>query len=239
VIVAATNPLALAVRATTGTVPLVWIGVDPIGAGLVTSLARPGGNITGVSLYDNETYAKRLQILKDAVPAASKIAYLTPRRAWEGASGQALRQTFQEGGRRLQLSVIPMLLEESTPSAYQRVSAEIAPERPDALIVSDIGDHVPYRQLIVDLVEKSRLPAMYGYREYVETGGLLAYGADLGELGRRMAADVHEILNGAKPGDIPIYQGTKFHFIINLKAAKALGLTLPPALLAGADELIE
>jgi putative ABC transport system substrate-binding protein len=139
----------------------------------------------------------------------------------------------------LQLSVIPMLLEESTPSAYQRVFAEIAPERPDALIVSDIGDHVPYRQLIVDLVEKSRLPAMYGYREYVEAGGLLAYGADLGELGRRMAADVHEILNGAKPGDIPIYQGTKFHFIINLKAARALGLTIPPSLLAGADEVIE
>ena len=132
-----------------------------------------------------------------------------------------------------------MLVEESIASEYQRVFAEIAPERPDAIIVSDIGDLVPYRQLIVELAEKSRLPAIYGYREYVEAGGLMAYGIDLGELGRRMADDVHEILNGAKPGDIPIYQPTKFEFLINLKAATALGLTIPPTLLAGADEIIE
>ena len=106
-------------------------------------------------------------------------------------------------------------------------------------MVSDIADHFPYRQLIVKLAEKSRLPAIYGYREYVEAGGLMAYGADFGELMRRMADDVHEILGGAKPGDIPIYQATKFQFIINLAAAKALGLTIPSALLALADEVIE
>jgi putative ABC transport system substrate-binding protein len=137
------------------------------------------------------------------------------------------------------MTVKPMLLQESNPSEYQRVFAEIAPERPDALIVSDIGDLIPYRQLIVSLIEKSRLPAIYGYREYAEAGGLMAHGADLGELMRRMADDVHQILNGASPGDIPIYQGTKFEFIINLKAAKAIGLTLSPALLATADEVIE
>jgi putative tryptophan/tyrosine transport system substrate-binding protein len=139
----------------------------------------------------------------------------------------------------LELSVIPMLVEESIASEYQRVFAEIAPERPDAIIVSDIGDLVPYRQLIVELAEKSRLPAIYGYREYVEAGGLMAYGADLGELGRRMADDVHQVLNGTKPGDIPIYQATRFAFVINLKTAKALGLAFPPALLAAADEVIE
>ena len=117
--------------------------------------------------------------------------------------------------------------------------AEIAPEPPDAIMVSDIGDLIPYRKLIVELIEKTRLPAIYGYRDYVEVGGLMAYEAELGDLGRRMADDVHEILNGAKPGDIPIYQATKFHFIINLKAAKTIGLTLPPPLLATADELIE
>jgi putative ABC transport system substrate-binding protein len=239
VIVASTNPVALAARAADGTIPIVWIGVGPIAAGLVTSLAHPGGNITGVSLFDPETQAKRLQILRDVVPAASKVAYLSPRRAWEDAGGQALQRALQEVGRRLELSVIPMLVEESTPSEYRRVFAEIAPERPDAIIVSDIGDLVPYHRLIVELAEKSRLPAIYPYREYVEAGGLMAYGIDLGELGRRMADDVHEILNGTKPGDIPIYQSTRFALVINLKAAKTLGLAIPPALLALADEVIE
>jgi putative tryptophan/tyrosine transport system substrate-binding protein len=238
-IVASTNPVALAARAADGTIPIVWIGVDPIAAGLVTSLAHPAGNVTGVSLFDNETHAKRLQIIKDVVPSASKIAYLTPRRAWETAGGQSLQRALQEVARRLELSVIPMLIRESTPSEYQRVFAEIAPERPDAIIVSDIGDLVPYRQLIVELTGKSRLPAIYPYREYVEAGGLMAYGIDLGELGRRMADDVHEILNGTKPGDIPIYQSTSFALVINLKAAKTLGLAIPPALLALADEGIE
>jgi putative ABC transport system substrate-binding protein len=141
--------------------------------------------------------------------------------------------------RRLEISLIPVLLRESTPPEYQRVFAEIAPERPDAIIVHDTGDLVPYRQLIIELVAKRHLPAMYGYRDYVEAGGLMAYEADLSEAGRRMADDVHELLNGAKPGDIPFYQPTKFQFIINLKTAQQLGLTLPPTLLAAADEVIE
>jgi ABC-type uncharacterized transport system substrate-binding protein len=238
-IVVVSNPVALAVRAANGTIPIVWIGVDPIGAGLVTSLAHPRGNITGVSLFDDETYAKRLQILKDAVPAASKVGYLTPRNGWEGADAQPLQRAFQQAGQRLEMSVIPALLQESTASDYQRVFAEIAQEHLDAIMVSDRGEHFPYRQLIVELVEKSRLPAIYGYREYVEAGGLMAYGADLGELGRRMADDVHDILNGIKPGDIPIYQATKLQLIMNLKAAKDLGLTIPPSLFARADEVIE
>jgi putative tryptophan/tyrosine transport system substrate-binding protein len=239
VIVAITNPVALSARAATGTIPIVWMGVEPIGEGLVTSLARPDGNITGVSLYDAEIYGKRLQILKKAVPSAAKIARLEVRRAWEAASAKVFRRADQEAARRLQISLIPMLVEESTPSEYRRVFAEIAQDQPDAIMISDIGDLIPYRQLIVELVEKSRLPAMYGYREYVESGGLMAYEADLGELARRMADDVHQILNGTKPIDIPIYQATKFQFIINLQTAKALGLTVPPALLAIADEVIE
>jgi putative tryptophan/tyrosine transport system substrate-binding protein len=132
-----------------------------------------------------------------------------------------------------------MLLEEWTPSEYQRVFADVAQDPPDAIMVSDLGDLIPYRQLIVELIEKSRLPAIYGLRDYVEAGGLMAYEADFGEAGRRIADDVHDILNGANPGDIPIYQSTRFELLINLKAAKALGLTLPPALLALADEVIE
>jgi putative ABC transport system substrate-binding protein len=235
VIVARTNPIARAVRTATGTIPIVWIGVDAIGDGLVTSLARPGGNLTGVSLYDYQIWGKRLQILKEAVPSASNVAFLCPRATWESAFGQQLREL----SKKLEISLTGMPLQQSTPSEYQRVFAEIAHDRPDAIIVHDIGDLTPYRELIVELVEKSRLPAMYGYREYVEAGGLMAYEGDLGEAWRRMADDVHEILNGTKPGDIPIYQLTKFQLIINLKAATAIGLTIPPALLAAVDDVIE
>ena len=132
-----------------------------------------------------------------------------------------------------------MLVEASTASEYQRVFREIAPHPPDAIIVSSTSELFPYRRLIVDLAEKSHLPAIYAFRDYVEAGGLMAYETDLVELFRRMADDVHEILNGAKPGDIPIYQPTKFEFLVNLKAAQALGLKVPPTLLARADEVIE
>ena len=238
VIVAIGNPITHAVRAATGTIPIVWIGPDPIRAGFATSFARPGSNITGVSMFDAEFYAKRLQILKEAAPSASKVALLTMRRTWE-ASRQAYQPAYQQASQRLQISLMPMLLQEATPSEIQHGFAEIAPDSLDAIMVADIGELIPYRQLIVELVEKSRLPAMYGLREFVEAGGLMAYQADFGEAARRMADDVHEILNGANPGDIPIYQPTKYQLVINLKAAKALGLTIPPTLLATAEEVIE
>jgi putative tryptophan/tyrosine transport system substrate-binding protein len=239
VIVAVTNPTALAILAATGTIPIVWIGADAIRFGLVTNLARPGGNITGVSRYDLEFYGKFLQILKEVLPSASRLGWLAPHRIWKGSYGQVTQRAFQDAAERLGVSLVPMLVQESTASDYRRVFAEIAPAPPDAIGVSDIADLFPYRRLIVELVERSRLPAIYGYREYVEAGGLMAYEGELGELGRRMADDVHEILNGAKPGDIPIYQQTEFALIINLKAAEALDLTIPPSLLARADEVIE
>jgi putative ABC transport system substrate-binding protein len=156
------------------------------------------------------------------------------RTEWEGEVAQ-----LREAGRQLQISVIGMPLEESTPSEYQRMFAEIAQDPPDAIMVGARAELFPFRQLIVELVEKSGLPAIYPFREYVELGGLMAYEGDLGELGRRMGDDVHEILNGAKPGDIPIYQPTKYELVINLKTAKALGLNIPPALLATANEVLE
>jgi putative tryptophan/tyrosine transport system substrate-binding protein len=206
-IVAHTNQIARALRAASGTIPIVWIGVDGIRSGLVTSLARPESNITGINLYDYEIWGKRLQILKEAAPSASIVAFLLPPGGWEGAEAQLLR----EMSRRLEISLIPMLLRESTPPEYQRVFAEIAQERPDAILVHDTGDLIPYRQLIVELVAKRHLPAMYGYRDYVEADGLMAYEADLSEAGRRMADDVHEILKGANPGEIPIYQARDSH----------------------------
>jgi putative ABC transport system substrate-binding protein len=239
VIVAIGNPITHEVRAATGTIPIVWIGPDPIQTGFATSFARPGGNITGVSMFDAEFDAKRLQILKEAASSASKVAYLTMRRTWEGAFEQTYQPATQQASQRLQISLMPVLLQEATPSEIQHAFAEIAPDPPDAIMVAGIGELIPYRQLIVELVEKSRLPRMYGQREFVEVGGLMVYEPDFGEAARRMADDVHEILNGAKPGDIPIYQSTRYELAINLKAASALGLTIPPVLLARADEVIE
>jgi putative ABC transport system substrate-binding protein len=233
VTVALGDAIARAVRAANGTMPIVWMGGDAIAAKLATSLARPGQNITGVSVFAGiEIYGKRLQFLKEAVPSASKVANLAIRSEWEGFE-------VREAIERLQISLINMPLDEATPSEIQRAFAEIVPQRPDAIIVGSNGSLLPYRQVIVEFVEKSRLPAIYAWRDYVEAGGLMAYASDLPELGRRIADDVHEILNGAKPGDIPIYQPTKFEFVINLKAAKTIGLTVPPTLLARADEVIE
>jgi putative ABC transport system substrate-binding protein len=132
-----------------------------------------------------------------------------------------------------------MRVENSTLPEIQRVFTGIMHDPPDAIIVQSIGDLIARRQLIVELVEKSRLPTMYPWRDYVEAGGLMTYAADFAELFRRMADDVHQILNGAKPGDIPIYQPTKFELVVNLKAANAIGFTIPPSLLARADEVIE
>ena len=235
VIVPISASILQAVSAATSTIPIVASGAD-ISLGFVPSLARPAGNITGVTVTGYEIYGKRLQILKEAVPSASKVALLDMP---TGADGQQRREALREASRLLGISLTDIVLQESTPSEYQRVFAEIPKDRPDAMIVSGISELFPYRQLIAELAEKSRLPAMYPFRDYVEVGGLMAYGTDLAELWRRLADDVHQVLNGAKPGDIPVYQPTKFEFLLNLKAAKALGLTIPPAVLASADEVIE
>ena len=238
VIVAVAGPITSAISAATETIPIVASGTYT-GSGVMPSLARPGGNMTGVRVEEPEIWGKRLQILKEALPSAAKIAYIDIRTSWESAFGRQVREELRKASQILEVSLTDMLVEESSAPEYQRVFREIAPRQPDAIIVSGTSELFPYRQLIVDLAAKSRLPAIYAFRDYVEAGGLMAYETDLAELFRRMANDVHQILNGAKPGDIPIYQPTKFEFLINLKTAKALGLTLPPMLLATADEVIE
>jgi putative ABC transport system substrate-binding protein len=235
IIVAINDAIAQAAHAASGTIPIVWVtGRDPTRTGLVTSLAHPGGNVTGVTVQEGgEIWGKRLQILKEAVPSASRVAFLGLRSNWEETT------SLRELSRQLQISLIPMLLEESTPSEYRRVFGEIAKERPDAIMPDGRAELIAYHQLIVELANRSRLPAMYPWRDYAEAGGLIAYGADLGEAARRVADDVNEILNGGKPGDIPMYRPTIYELVVNLKTAKALGLTLPPALLATVDEVIE
>ena len=195
--------------------------------------------MTGARVEGLEINGKRLQILKEAVPSASDVAFLDIRTFWDSIGGQEVREELRRASRLLEISLTDRLVEESTPSEYQRVFAEIAQKPLDAMIVSGVSELFPYRQLIADLAAKNRLPAIYAGRDYVEAGGLMAYGTDLVELWRRLADDVHEILNGAKPGDIPIYQPTKFEFVVNLKAANALGLTVPPSILGRANEVIE
>jgi putative ABC transport system substrate-binding protein len=235
-IVTGTNPVVIAFKAATSTLPVVAFMLDPLKAGLVTDLAKPGGNLTGITLDAGiEIWGKRLEILKEAVPTTAKAAFLGMRDGWEGSFGQFLR----DAGGRLGVSLISMLPQAGTPSEIERVFAEMGQHRPDAVLVSGEGDLYAHRQLIAELTQKNRLPAMCPYRDYVDAGGLMAYTVDLAELLRRLADDVHKILKGVRPGDIPIYQPTKFDLLINLKTAKALGLTLAPALLARAAEVIE
>jgi putative ABC transport system substrate-binding protein len=236
VIVTGTNPVVIAFKAATSTIPVVAFMLDPLHAGLVTSLGRPGGNLTGITLDAGiEIWGKRLAILKEAIPSIAKAAFLGMREGWEGTSEQVLR----DAAGRLGISLTFMLPQKGTPSEIERVFAEMEQQRPDAVLVSGEGDLYANRTLIAELAVKTRLPTICPYRDYVEAGALMGYAVDLAELLRRMADDVHQILKGAKPGDIPIYQPTKFELLINLKTAKALGLTLPSTLLASAAEVIE
>jgi putative ABC transport system substrate-binding protein len=235
-IVTGTNPVVAIFKGATSTIPIVAFMLDPLKAGLVTSLARPGGNLTGITLDAGiEIWGKRLELLKDAVPSMANAAFLGMRGGWEGSAEQVLR----DASRRLGISLIFMFPQQGTPAEIERVFDAMARQRPDAVLVSGEGDLYAHRRLIVELAENNHLPTMCPYRDHVEAGGLMAYAVDLAELLRRMADNVHQILNGARPGDIPIYQSTKFELWINLKTARALGLTLPPTLLAHAAEIIE
>jgi len=235
-IVTGTNPVVIAFKAVTGTIPIVAFMLDPLKAGLVTSLGRPGGNLTGITLDAGiEIWGKRLEMLKEAIPSTTKAAFLGMREGWEGSSEQVLRDAASGLG----ISLVFMLPQKGTPAEIERVFDAMEQQRPEAVLVSGEGDLYANRQLIAELAEKHRLPVMCPYRDYVEAGGLMAYAVDLAELLRRMADDVHQILKGAKAGDIPIYQPIKFELLINLKTAKTLGVTLPHAVLARAAEIVE
>ncbi len=225
IIVTNLNPLVKAFMTATTTIPIVAIMSDPSAAGLVTSIARPGSNLTGVSVDTGVGIpAKRLQILKEAVPTAVRIAHLLGSRSEEERSG---------------VTLVAMILVEVDEAHLRGAFAEMAQQNIDAALVSWTGTFLAQRALIVELAAQYRLPIIYPYRAYAEDGGLMAYAPELGELATRMANNVHQILGGAKSGDIPIYQPTKFELVINLATAKALGLTIPPLLLAQADEVIE
>ena len=224
------NQLARAFRPLS-TTPIVATMGDPLATGMVGSLARPGGYLTGVSADAGiEIWGKRLQLLKEAVPSMNKFAYVGVQLARIGAT----RYAIESAAKRLGLSVISLSVEEPSTEEYRRLSGGLAEEAPDAVVVTE-----GFGAGIVQLPAKQRLPAMYPSRFYTDLGGLMSYGSDVTETARQIANDMHQILGGVRPGDIPIYQATKFELVINLKTAGALGLTLPQPLLALADEVIE
>lgn len=237
VIFLANGHLASAFKMNTATIPIVTIAIDPVAVGIVSSIARPGGNITGVSLDAGiEIYGKQLELLLEAIPKPSNARFLVAREQWEAASGRSIRAAAKQAG----ISMTGALLEGTIDEAQiRRVFAVMEQDRVDALVVSAQGEIVVHGQLLVDLAAKSRIPAIYTYREYVVIGGLMAYTFDLPDAFRRAANIIGQILKGANPGDIPFYQPTKFGLVINVKTAKALGLELPATLVGRADEVIE
>jgi ABC-type uncharacterized transport system substrate-binding protein len=237
VIVTASTRLVLSFKAATDTVPVVGAMGDPVPVGIVANIARPGGNITGVSsVAGPEIWGKRLQVLREAVPTASKVGFLGSRQLWNLPSTDVLRKAAQE----LKISLLgPPIESPIQGEEYRRTLGAMAQEHVDAVIIGDQTENITYRQLIIDLLRAAKLPAIFPFREYFEIGGLLAYGPSGPDIYRRLAVYIDQILKGAQPGDLPIYLMSKFELLINLTTAKALGLTIPPSLLVRADEVIE
>ena len=234
-IVTAGTPAALAVKNATTTVPLVMVAVgDPIGTGLVPSLARPGGNLTGLSSIAPDLEGKRLQLLREVTPALSHVAmFINSLNPFHVSSMKQARDAAQTMGIKLQLHDIRK--SEDLDEAF----AAIRKERPDALLILADRVFLHNRERIMDFANEQRLPNVNAYKELVEVGGLMSYGPSYEDMHKRAAIYVDKILKGAKPADLPIEQPSKFTFIVNLKAAKTLGVTVPSQLLGLADQLIE
>ena len=237
VIFATSGRIAEACRAVTTAIPIITITSDPVLLGLAASLPRPGGNITGFTVDAGiEVVGKRLELLKDAVPGAARVAFLGTQQAWDGRWGRVMREAAERAGA---TSIAASLGDPIDEAEYRRAFAVMAKERAQMLVVSDHAEGFANRKLIVELAAQGRLPAIYAYREFVEAGGLMAYAFDNGDVRRRVASYIDRILRGAKPAELPFQQPTKFELVINLKTAKALGLTIPRSLLARADQVIE
>jgi putative ABC transport system substrate-binding protein len=239
VILAGATPQALAAKQATRTVPIVFLGAtDPVTDGLVTSLAQPGGNVTGLSTTAApEIISKRLELLTQAVPGLGEVAVL-----WQpGGQGERTNKDQLKAAdvAARALGVRLQVVEARGPADFDRAFSDMTRARAGALTVVGGGMFFNERRRLVDLAAKHRLPVVYSQREFVDAGGLLAYGVNVADMYRRAATYVDKILKGAKPADIPIEQPTKFELVINLKTAKALGLTIPPSLLARADYVVE
>ena len=226
-----------AVTNATNTIPIImWgAGTDPVEEGLVRSLARPGGNVTGVTTLSTELGGKRLELLKEAVPKLARVAALYE--PANPASVREVKELLPVAARALRLTIQPWEVRDA--NGFEKVFTALNKDRPDGLYVTSGPLVRAHQKRIVDLTLKSRLPSMYYDREFVDAGGLMSYGGDLADSYRRVAYFVDRILKGAKPADLPVEQPTKFELVINLKTAKQIGLTIPPELLARANRLIK
>ena len=229
--------LLLAFKTATATIPIVGLMGDPVALGIVSSLARPGGNITGSAVDAGiDVWGKRLELLREAVPRLSRLGFLSTPSRW----GSAGRAALKEACGKLSISLIGSPLDSPIEEAsYRRAFAAMAQEGADAVYVGDEPEHFVNMRLIAELAEKDRLPAIYSWRQAVEAGGFMAYAFEFLDLVRHNADIIDRILKGARPGEIPIYQAREYKLAINLKTAKALGLTVPASLLTRADEVIE
>jgi putative ABC transport system substrate-binding protein len=234
VLAALSTPVAVAAKNATQTIPIVMISIDPVGLGLIGSLSRPGGNVTGLSYLSGEVIAKRLQLLKELVPELARVGVLRDPLA---PSHPILWKETEVAAQRLGVAL--EALEVRQPEDFEAAFSTAKQRNAQALLTFEDPLTFAYTSQITALAASNRLPAMYAGRAFPDAGGLMSYGADIAVLFRRVAAFVDKILKGAKPADLPVEQPTKIELVINVKVAKALGLTVPPSLLARADELIE
>ena len=238
VIVTVSNTTALAAKQATRTVPIVFTAVaDPVASGIVTSLARPGGNVTGLASLGSELVGKRLELLKQAVPGVSRVAVL-----WlPGALGERTDNDMRTGAdvASRALGVRLQFVEARSPEDFDRAFSDMTSARAGALTVLPSNMFLREHRRLVELAAKNRLPAVYSSREYVDAGGLMSYGANQVDLYRSAATYVDKILKGAKPSDLPVEQSSKFELVINLKTANALGLTISQSVLERANEVIQ
>jgi len=231
------TPMTSRLKAATTTIPIVAFTGDPIRFGIVSNLARPGGNITGVSADAGvEIWAKRLQLLSDAVPKLVNVLFVSTEGGWIGPGGQAVRDAAQKLGITLVRATISSPYGEAE---YRQAFLSIQRDQLDGLILSDENEHYGKQSLLIELAQQARLPAVYSQRDLVQAGGLMAYVYDIKAVLRRQVAQIVQVLRGANPGDMPYVQAERFELVVNLKAAKELGLELPPGLVAGAAAVIE
>ncbi|MGA9440897.1 MAG: ABC transporter substrate-binding protein [Pseudolabrys sp.] len=236
VIASVGNLPALAAKAATATIPIVFgVGDDPVRLGLVSSLARSGGNATGINFFLQEVTAKRLRILHELVPKAVRIAVLV--NPGNVSVAESTVREVQQAAPAIGLQI--QILNASTIGEIDAAFATLARERPDALFVAADAFFTSRRGQLATLTARDRIPAAYGLRELVAAGGLMSYGTDFGDAFRQVGVYTGSILKGAKPADLPVLQSTKFEFVINLQTARALGIEVPPGLISFADEVIE